>query len=129
MNLGVQFRASSSGYITGVRFYKELRQHRHAYREPVDLGRDAAGDRHVQQRDRRRAGRSWTSPARWRSPRGRRTWPRITPVPGTTRSPRSGLASAVTNGPLTALAGGGVYAYGSANTFPANTYQRDQLLG
>ena len=27
-----------------------------------------------------------------------------------------GLASAVTNGPLTALAGGGVYAYGSANT-------------
>ena len=35
---------------------------------------------------------------------------------------RSGLASAVTNGPLTALAGGGVYAYGSANAFPSNTY-------
>jgi hypothetical protein len=33
-----------------------------------------------------------------------------------------GLASAVTNGPLTALAGGGVYAYGSSNTFPSNTY-------
>jgi hypothetical protein len=33
-----------------------------------------------------------------------------------------GLASAVTNGPLTALAGGGVYAYGSSNTFPDNTY-------
>ena len=33
-----------------------------------------------------------------------------------------GLASAVTNGPLTALAGGGVYAYGSSNTFPANVY-------
>ena len=32
-----------------------------------------------------------------------------------------GLASAVTNGPLTALAGGGVYAYGSSNTFPTNT--------
>ncbi len=34
----------------------------------------------------------------------------------------NGLASAVTNGPLTALAGGGVYAYGSANTFPTNTW-------
>ncbi len=33
----------------------------------------------------------------------------------------NGLASAVTNGPLTALAGGGVYAYGAANTFPTNT--------
>jgi hypothetical protein len=35
---------------------------------------------------------------------------------------QQGLASAVTNGPLTALAGGGVYAYGSANTFPTSTY-------
>ena len=34
----------------------------------------------------------------------------------------NGLASAVTNGPLTALAAGGVYAYGAANTFPSNTY-------
>ena len=34
----------------------------------------------------------------------------------------SGLASAVTNGPLTALAGGGVYAYGSGNAFPSDTY-------
>ena len=37
-------------------------------------------------------------------------------------STTSGLASAVTNGPLTALAGGGVYAYGSSNAFPSNTY-------
>ena len=35
---------------------------------------------------------------------------------------QNGLASAVTNGPLTALAGGGVYADGSANTFPTSTY-------
>ena len=28
----------------------------------------------------------------------------------------------MTNGPLTALAGGGVYAYGSANPFPSSTY-------
>jgi hypothetical protein len=34
----------------------------------------------------------------------------------------NGLASAVTNGPLTALASGGVYTYGSANAFPTSTY-------
>ena len=28
----------------------------------------------------------------------------------------------MTNGPLTALANGGVYAYGSATTFPSNTF-------
>ena len=33
-----------------------------------------------------------------------------------------GLSSAVTNGPLTALANGGVYAYNSATTFPTNTF-------
>ena len=33
-----------------------------------------------------------------------------------------GLASAVTNGPLTAEADGGVYAYGSTSAFPTNTY-------
>ena len=33
-----------------------------------------------------------------------------------------GLSSAVTNGPLTALASGGVYAYSSSTTFPTSTY-------
>ena len=33
-----------------------------------------------------------------------------------------GLSSAVTNGPLTALANGGVYAYGSSTTFPSSTF-------
>ncbi len=37
----------------------------------------------------------------------------------------AGLASAVTNGPLTALAGGGVYAVGSSNTFPTSTYNNN----
>jgi hypothetical protein len=31
----------------------------------------------------------------------------------------------VTNGPLTALAGGGVYAYGSSNTFPTNVWNNN----
>src|SRR5581483_2059016 len=34
----------------------------------------------------------------------------------------NGLASAVTNGPLTALASGGVYSYGSASVFPSASY-------
>ena len=34
----------------------------------------------------------------------------------------NGLSSAVTNGPLTALSGGGVYAYGAANAFPSNSF-------
>jgi hypothetical protein len=33
-----------------------------------------------------------------------------------------GLAQAVANGPLTALAAGGVYAYGPDGVFPSNTY-------
>ena len=32
------------------------------------------------------------------------------------------VAAAVTNGPLTAQASGGVYAYGSASTFPTSSY-------
>jgi hypothetical protein len=34
----------------------------------------------------------------------------------------NGLGSAVSNGPLTALAGGGVYAYGTGNIFPSNSF-------
>jgi hypothetical protein len=34
----------------------------------------------------------------------------------------SGLAAAVTNGPLTALSSGGVYAYGPGNVFPSSTF-------
>ena len=34
----------------------------------------------------------------------------------------NGLSSPVTNGPLTALASGGVYAYGSGNAFPSLTF-------
>lgn len=34
----------------------------------------------------------------------------------------NGLSSPVVNGPLTALASGGVYAYGSSSTFPANSF-------
>ena len=118
---GVQFRASSSGFIAGVRFYKE----------PNDTGA------HI--------GSLWSSTGTLLasgtfSGETASGWQELdfsSPVAvtaGTTyvasfftstgypASTPQGLASAVTNGPLTALAGGGVYAYGSSNTFPANVY-------
>ena len=121
VTLGVQFQPSSSGFITGVRFYKEA---------------DNTGSH---------TGSLWTASG---SPLASGTfsgetasgWQELdfsSPVAvtaGTTyvasyftsaghyAATQSGLASAVTNGPLTALAGGGVYAYGSANTFPTSTY-------
>ena len=122
--LGVQFQASSSGFITGVRFYKES----------SDTGT------HV--------GSLWSSSGTLLasgtfSNETASGWQELdfsAPVAitaGTTyvasyftstgypAGDPQGLASAVTNAPLTALAGGGVYAYGSANTFPANTYNNN----
>jgi hypothetical protein len=122
--VGVRFQASSSGYITGVRFYKE----------PDNTGAHT--------------GSLWDSNGNLLAS-GTFTgetasgWQELdfsSPVPvtaGTTyvasyftstgypAYTAQGLASAVTNGPLTALAGGGVYAYGSANTFPTNTYNNN----
>jgi hypothetical protein len=121
VNLGLQFQASSSGMITGVRFYKE----------PDNTGT------HI--------GSLWTSSGALLasgtfSSESASGWQELdfsSPVPvtaGTTYVASyytstghyaftpGGLASAVTNGPLTALASGGVYAYGSANAFPSNAY-------
>ena len=121
LTLGVQFQAASSGYITGVRFYKET---------------DNTGTQ---------TGGLWTASGTLLasgtfSNETASGWQELdfsSPVPvtaGTTyvasyftsaghyAATQNGLASAVTNGPLTALAGGGVYAYGSSNTFPTSTY-------
>jgi hypothetical protein len=121
VTLGLRFQASSDGVITGVRFYRES---------------DNTGSH---------TGSLWaadgtllaTGTFTGESGSGWQELDFSTPVPvtaGTTYVASyhtdaghyaftgSGLASAVTNGPLTALAVGGVYAYGSANTFPASTY-------
>jgi hypothetical protein len=121
VNLGVQFQATSSGTISGVRFYKE----------PDDTGT------HV--------GSLWTSSGQLLatgtfSDESTEGWEQLnfaTPVPvtaGTTYVASyftstghyavtpGGLSSAVTSGPLTAVAGGGVYAYASGNAFPSSTY-------
>ena len=122
VTLGVQFTATANGTISGVRFYKSL----------------ANGGTHT--------GALWSSSGTVlasgtftnESTEGWEELDFSTPVPitaGTTYvagyfAPRghyaadtNGLSSAVTNGPLTALAGGGVYAYGSAMAFPASSWE------
>jgi hypothetical protein len=121
VNLGLQFRSSSSGFVTAVRFYKQV----------TNTGT------HI--------GSLWSSTGGLLasgtfSAESASGWQELTfssPVAitaGTTyvasyhtnvghyAATTNGLASAVTNGPLTALASGGVYAYGSSDAFPSNSY-------
>jgi hypothetical protein len=121
VNLGIQFQASSNGHITGIRFYKET---------------DNTGTH---------TGSLWTAGGTLLatgtfSNETASGWQELdfsSPVAvtaGTTyvasystttghyADTQNGLASAVTNGPLTALASGGVYAYGSPGTFPSSTF-------
>ena len=44
VELGVKFTSDIDGFVTGVRFYKVGREHRHAHGQPVDVDRHAAGD-------------------------------------------------------------------------------------
>ena len=121
VNLGVQFTAASDGMISGVRFYKES---------------DNTGS-HI--------GSLWTSTGTLlasgtftgESASGWQELDFSSPVAitaGTTyvasyhtntghyAYTSGGLSGSVTNGPLTAQASGGVYAYGSGNAFPSSSY-------
>jgi methionine-rich copper-binding protein CopC len=121
VELGVKFTASQNGSITGIRFY----------RTADDLGTHT--------------GTLWSSTGTQLATgtftnEPSQGWEELdfsSPVPitaGTTYVASyhstawhyayvsNGLASAVTSGPLTALANGGVYAYGTSSTFPTNTF-------
>jgi Domain of unknown function (DUF4082)/Bacterial Ig-like domain len=121
VTLGLQFRATSSGTVTGVRFYKQV----------TNTGT------HV--------GSLWSSTGTLLATgtfnsESASGWQQLTftsPVAinanttyvvsyhtdvGHYAITSGGLSSAVTNGPLTALAGGGVYGYGSGNVFPSNSF-------
>jgi hypothetical protein len=122
VNLGVQFTASENGWITGIRFYKG------AANTGTHVGSlwDTAGDLLGQVTFTGETASGWQQ-ANFSAP--------IAVTAGTTYvasylAPRGGypvnsggLSSAVANGPLTALANGGVYAYGSSSTLPASSYQ------
>jgi hypothetical protein len=121
---GVRFQASSSGFITGVRFYK------YADNTGSHIGTlwSSSGTLLASGTFTGETATGWQELA-FSSP--------VAVTAGTTyvasyftstgypAYTAQGLASAVTNGPLTALAGGGVYGYGSSNTFPSNTYNNN----
>ena len=121
-DLGLQFQAASSGYITGVRFYKEADDTGTHIGSLWSSTGTLLASRDVQQRDRVGvAGAGLLLPGG--GDRGDDVCGVVFHQYRVSRGvPTQGLASAVTNGPLTALAGGGVYAYGSSNTFPTSTY-------
>jgi hypothetical protein len=121
LELGLKFTTTNSGSITGVRFYKV----------PDSLGTHT--------------GSLWSSTGTLLatgtfSNESTQGWEELdfsSPVSvtaGTTYVASyhttawhyaytpDGLASAVTNGPLTAQASGGVYAYGATSTFPSNSF-------
>ena len=80
-NLGVQFQAISSGYITGVRFYKE------ADNTGAHTGSlwSSTGTLLATGTFSNETASGWQEldfSARWRSPRGPRMWRRTTPTPG-----------------------------------------------
>jgi Domain of unknown function (DUF4082)/Bacterial Ig-like domain len=124
VNLGLKFQAASDGTITAVRFYKET----------ANTGTHTAS--------------LWTAGGTLlatgtftgESASGWQELQFSTPVPvtaGTTYVASyhtgtghyaytpAGLSSAVTNGPLTAQAAGGVYAYGPDGVFPTSTFNNN----
>jgi hypothetical protein len=121
VNLGLRFRPNSSGRIVGVRFYK------YADNTGSHIGSlwSSTGTLLATGTFTSETASGWQE-FDFSSP--------VTVTAGTTYVASyhtdvghyavtgNGLASAVTNGPLTALASGGVYSYGSANAFPSNTF-------
>ena len=126
VELGVKFRTGVAGFITGIRFYKG------SANTGTHVGTLWSGDRHaarhgdVRRRDRLRLAdghlpapvavtANTTYVASYFAPVGRYALN------------SNGFASAVTSGPLTALANGtsanGVYRYGGGGVFPTNTFQ------
>ena len=122
--LGVTFKAASAGFITGVRFYKEAddtgahigslwSSSGQLLASGTFSGETASGWQELDFSSPVAVTAGTTYVASYFTSTG---YPAYT---------AQGLASAVTNGPLTALAGGGVYAYGSTNTFPTNVWNNN----
>jgi hypothetical protein len=122
LELGVQFRSSISGFITGVRFYKGT-----GSTNGADVGElySGTGTRLAQANFGTESASGWQTVI-FSTP--------IAVTAGTTyvaayynptgwyAADDNGLATAITNGNLTALANGGVYKPGSGPVFPTLTF-------
>src|SRR5262249_17420882 len=122
VNLGLKFTVNTSGFITAVRFYKE------SDNTGAHIGSlwSATGTLLASGTFSNESASGWqeldfTSPVAVTA--GTAYVASYFTNAGHYALTSNGLASAVTNGPLTAQASGGVYAYGSGNTFPSNTFQ------
>ena len=118
VELGVKFRTTQAGFITGIRFYKGTgNTGTHVGKLWTSTGTLLATVTFTGETATRMAAGHLLGSGR-RAGRTPPTSPRTTPRSAATRLEANGLAAAVTNGPLTALASGvdggnGVYAYGA----------------
>ena len=126
VEVGVKFRASTDGFITGIRFYKGVADHRHPRRHAVDRHRHPARPPRPSPAKRRPAGSrcSFATPVPVTAEHHLRRL-LLRPDGRYSRRARGYFATSGDHrGPLTALArrrrgGNGVYRYGAAaGTFP-----------
>jgi methionine-rich copper-binding protein CopC len=121
VELGLKFTASNNGTITGIRFYKVLdNTGTHTGTLWSSTGTLLATGTFTSEPTQGWAELDFSSP--------------VSVTAGTTyvasyhtgawhyADTPNALGSPVVNGPLTALANGGVYAYGSSSTFPSNSF-------
>lgn len=121
VNLGVKFTATTNGWITGIRFYKGAKNTgTHVASLWTSTGgllgqatytiESAAGWQQVNFSSPIAVTAGTTYVASYYAPNGEYA------------TTSQGLSSAVANSPLTALASGGVYSYGTSPAFPKSTY-------
>jgi methionine-rich copper-binding protein CopC len=118
-NIGVEFQASENGTISGIRFYKEPDDTgTHTGTLWTSGGTELATGTFTDEPTQGWAELDFSSPVAVTA--GTTYVASYQTQSGHYAFTSEGLSSPVTNGPLTAVAG--VYAYGSSDTFPTNTY-------
>jgi methionine-rich copper-binding protein CopC len=122
LTLGVKFSASAAGYITGVRFYKApANTGTHTGYLWSSTGTVLASGTFTNESTTGWEELDFSSPVQITA--GTMYVAGYFDPNGHYSTQSGGLANAVSNGPLTVAANGGVYAYGSSGTFPTGTYQ------
>ena len=128
----MKFQSDVAGSVDRHPLLQGGRQHRHAHRQPVDRGRDAARAGDVHRRDGLRLADGRRSPPRWRITAGT-TYVAAYFAPNGHYSVAPGWASPrVDNPPLHAIPNAtspnGVYAYVFVSSFPTSSFNASNYL-